>query len=477
MKKIIALLFLGFVVSFWNNCVFAEAGFLEVKEKEPFQLQLKIKGYSNGPVKLFGMYGDQNFRVDSAFVDVNGSVIFKKDSALLGGLYLVVFPDLSMVRMLVDEDQQYAMEFDKNDVVNSMKVKGSLENELFYKNLKFEAVNGSQMDSLQKYLREMEKGSDAYTQLEAQIQKLKDERKAHIKSFSEKYPDNFFTKFKIAGQNPELKKILKSDGAPDDAAQVYYYRNEFWDGYDFSDTRLLRTTVYYNKLKRYITEITPQVADSIVKYADWITVKSQVNKELFKFTANWIALHYKEAPVMGRETVCVFMIEKFWTPELAFWEKDYEIQRIRAQGAQMKLGLIGQTGKDIKGLNENGQPVALYDMTAPVRVLYIFSYDCDNCKKETPKLMKTYREWKDKGMDLFTLCLDGDTIGWKSYLKQNGMNSRNIFDPENKSNFRGKYYVDHTPEMYVFDRNWKIIASNIGSESLPKLIEKESAKH
>ena len=72
------------------------------------------------------------------------------------------------------------------------KVKGSLENELLYKNLKFEAINTTETDTLQKRLKEAEKGTEAYTKLEAGIQKLKDERKAHLKWFSDNYPDNFF---------------------------------------------------------------------------------------------------------------------------------------------------------------------------------------------------------------------------------------------------------------------------------------------
>src|SRR5688572_15099762 len=237
MKKIIALLFITVLISATKNSAFSQAN--DKKERKPFQLQLKIKGYTNGAVKILGMFGDQNFRVDSAWADAGGNVSFKKDSALAGGLYLIIFPDLSIVRILVDEDQQFSLEFDKADIINSMKVKGSLENELLYKNLKFEAVNGSETDTLQKRLKETEKGSEAYRKLESEIQKLKDERKAHVKWFTENHPDNFFTRFKIAGQNPELRKILKPDGTPDDAAQMYHYRQDFWNGYDFKDERLM----------------------------------------------------------------------------------------------------------------------------------------------------------------------------------------------------------------------------------------------
>lgn len=75
----------------------------------------------------------------------------------------------------------------------------------------------------------------------------------------------------------------------DEPLQSYYFINDYWKGYDFSDERLLYTPVYFNKLKKYI-DMLPQAADSLIKYADVVIDLSKANKELFKFTVNWIAL-------------------------------------------------------------------------------------------------------------------------------------------------------------------------------------------
>lgn len=440
------------------------------------ELKVRVIGFANDYLKLAGVYGDQNFIVDSALADAHGNAVFKRDSTLPGGMYFVLYPDKFIAQLLIDKDQHFAIEFDPNDVVNSMKISGSLDNELLYKNLKFEAVHGEKINAAQQKLNQSQKGTEEYKQYEAALEKLINERKAHIKWFVDNYPDAFFTKFKVAGQNPDPRKPLKPDGTIDEQLQVYYYRNDYWNDYDFSDERLLRTPVYFNKLKKYIKDFTPQVPDSIIKYADLVTMKSKANKEVFKFTANWIALQYREAKILGRESVYVFMIEKYWTKDQAFWSDEHEIQRIRAQAMQMKPSLIGQIGQNVTGINEYGQTVSLYDIKTPFVVVYIFSYDCENCKKETPKLMNVYNEWKNKGLDIFSICLDGDREKWKAYLKQNNMTFRNIFDPNNETGFRLKYYVDITPEIYLLDKDRKIIASNIDSESLRILLERESKK-
>jgi len=142
----------------------------------------------------------------------------------------------------------------------------------------------------------------------------------------------------------------------------------------------------------------------------------------------------------------------------------------------MKPSLIGQTGQDFRAKNEFGQYISLYDIKSPIIVLYIFSYECDNCKKETPKLVEVINQWKDRGVDCFTLCIDDKEEEWKKYLKEYDMKFHNVFDFQRESKYHRKYHIDVTPEMYVLNKDRKIIASNIDSKQLPEIFEREGLK-
>ena len=68
---------------------------------------------------------------------------------------------------------------------------------------------------------------------------------------------------------------------------------------------LKRKLLKKEKLKTFFDRIVAQQPDSIIKYADMVTRRSMANDSLFKFTANWIGVKYKEPSFMGADAVYV----------------------------------------------------------------------------------------------------------------------------------------------------------------------------
>ncbi|MGB0368784.1 MAG: peroxiredoxin family protein, partial [Flavobacteriales bacterium] len=345
-------------------------------------------------------------------------------------------------------------------------------------NLKFEAAFNVRLKPITDKLAKLSAGSAEHNSAKSKQEALVAERLNHIASFSKNHPNSFFTQFKLSGQNPELTYPKNADGSLNEAAQVYQYRNAFWNMIDFSQTSTLRTPVFANKLRKYIKELTPQNADSLIKYSDLLIEKSKANKEIFKYVVNWIALEYKTPKTMGTEAVFVHMIDTYWTEDQAFWSNPEEIKGLRGQISLMKPSLIGKIGQDIAAKNENGQPVSLYGLTSPIKVLFIYSYDCEHCQKEAPEMVTVYNEWKNKGVDVLALSTDKDEAKWKAFIQKNGMSVfKNTIDPDRSSRYERKYHIDITPELYVLDKNNKIIASNLSPNQLPQFLEAERVRN
>ena len=442
------------------------------------QMEVVIKGATNDLAKLLGVFGNQNFIVDSARSDANGKFVFEADSLLPTGFYyLMLGSDNSYFQLVLDKDQEFKLETVKGDFVNSMQVDGCLDNELLYKNLKFEAEFGTRLQTVNNQLAGLTDGTAEHTAIKAKQEALIKERTDHVQWYSDNHPNSFFTKFKLSGQNPDLTYPKLPNGQVDQVAQVYHYRRAFFDNVDLSADWTMRTPVFANKLRKYIKEITPQNADSLIRYSDELISKTKGNKELFKFIVNWIALEYKTPKTMGTEALYVHMIDTYWTPELAYWSNPEEIKGLRSEVSLMKPSLIGKIAQDVEATNEKGEAVSIYGIKSPIKVVFIYSYDCEHCQKEAPEMVQVYNQWKSQGLEVFALCTDKDKTKWQEFIRKNNMTFHNAFDPERKSRYDRKYHIDITPELYVLDKNNKIIASNLSPAQLPEFLEAERGRN
>ncbi len=289
-------------------------------------------------------------------------------------------------------------------------------------------------------------------------------------------PTSIFTSFKRAGQNPDLRDCYKQDGTMDTLRYTYFYRNRFWDGMDFNDERLLYTPVVSKMLERYITELTPQHPDSIVKYSiklvDWVVDKP----EFFKYFANWIVLKYdpKESTLMDPQAVFVNMIERYFTYDKAVWSDSAEVFGLQQRAYEMTSSLMGKKAANVQVPGLDGKVHALYDMKSPYIVVYMWNPDCEHCAEQTPKLAQMYQQIKAQGVDVYGIAVNAEDAKVREAVKKYNMPWLNVFDPTNKSIYP-KFYVDNTPEVYVLNPDRTIIAKNLHVDQIMTMVERDKA--
>lgn len=476
MKKSLYISLFFAALIFLSSCAGNGSGGTDIPVSTKVDITFKISGIQAGKINLIGIIGSQNYLVDTLLADANGTIHFTRDSVLPGGFYWLGLPGDSYVQVLLDKDQEFTMETNAFDINANMKVEGSLDNQLLYENLLFEDQFRGVFDSVATALESSLDGSPEKASLEERQKAMVGQRADHVKHFKDNYPNSFFTTYKLAGQNPELKEPKLADGSTiDQPKQVYMYRNEFWNDVDFSDERLLRTPVVNNKLTRYLNELVDRNPDSLLKYCDWLISKSEANQEMFKFFANQIAIKYEKSDVMGGEAVFVHVVDKYFTDQKAFWSNPTELGKIRDLAKEMKPSLIGRTAQDLTCKNMQGQLENMYDLKSELIILYMYSYNCEHCQERTPIMAQVYNDYKNKGIDVFALCVDIEEDKWKEFVQKYATPTwHNMIDPKFDSNFYKKYHVDITPELYVIRNSDKtIIAKNLHPNQLPDLLERE----
>jgi hypothetical protein len=87
---------------------------------------------------LANYFGDKQYVKDTIKFDSKGTITLKADTMLPGGVYLAVFPDMgNRYFEFIISEPQFTLESDTHDLSGKMKITGSLENTLFYDDMKF----------------------------------------------------------------------------------------------------------------------------------------------------------------------------------------------------------------------------------------------------------------------------------------------------------------------------------------------------
>jgi thiol-disulfide isomerase/thioredoxin len=441
------------------------------------RIQVQVAGLNGGLAYLIGIVQEQNFKVDSATIDASGNILFEEAEPYHPGMLYVLLPNNANFQVLVDLDQTITMKTNINDLTGAMQVEGSIDNELLYKSFKFENDQMLRFQENSQKTSQVAANSPEAKALKEELNKLLDERKAFLEGLFNQYPNSLFTKFKRAGQNPDIRGMEKADGTLDTVKYMERFKAEFWEGVDFNDARLLYTPVIANKLKRYIKELTPQLPDAVWASSKTLVDKVLDKKDYFMYFANWIALEYepKQSKMMDSEMVFVNMIQNYFTYDKAFWSDSVEIHGLQLRAHEMAASLLGKKGQDVVSTDPSGRTRSLYEIKDPYIVIYMYNPECEHCQEQTPKLVNFYREWKPKGVEVFAIAVDTDDAKWRAYISKMGMPWINVYDPTNKSIY-AKYFVDITPEIYVLNKDRILIGKNLNVDQVPIIIQRDMAK-
>ena len=358
-------------------------------ELESPHLEFKVEGITSGAVLLIGMYQENQYVADSTGVNSDGWIVFQRDQPYRPGLYLVYLPDQRNFQVLIAEDQTGTMTTHTADLVGQMQVEGNIDNELLYEDFRQQAVEGPAINAASQRMRGFSPTDPQYAEAKAERDRLVDARTARLQNTFEAHPNTFFTKYKMAGQNPPIRNITNPDGTPNETAQVYMYRTEFWDNVDFTTNALLYTPVITNKLKRYIQELTYQNPDSLIVSTDHLVQRVLDYPEYYQYFVNWIALQYEpgNTTLMDGEAVYVHIVQNYITYERAHWTDSAQVYALQLRATEMAGSLLGQKAFDVVANDLNGRSQSLYDMDNPYVVVYLFNPTCDHCQEETPKLV------------------------------------------------------------------------------------------
>jgi thiol-disulfide isomerase/thioredoxin len=470
------------------------AGHLNLQEADGkgYLIQFRLKGMKNDTIILGQRFNQSYIRKDTAILDGSGKGVFKGKEALPQGMYLVYLPDNRFFDLILGEDQFFSFENDTSDLLTNMKVTGSVENEAFYAYQIYLKDKRAEAMALQEKMKNAANKSDS-TRYSDQLKALNKEVQDHISKTIDENKGTFLSVFLLALQDIDVPDLPRDENGniTDSLFQYRYYKTHYFDNFDISDVRLLRTPIYEQKVMTYIEKVAVQVPDSLIREVDMLIDKSRSDDQLFRYMLITLFNYFAQSQIMGMDALYVHIAEKYYIPEATWSDKEF-IDKLKERVAKLKPILIGQVAPDIQlvristdhiiqanedqELKKNpyvGEFFQLHDVKARYLILYFWETDCGHCKKQTPVLYEISQRLKPKGVEVVAVHILGGEEGKVKWI--DAINEKGYYDWINAWNpydfsFKNLYDVSATPALFVLDENKKIVAKRIAPEQAEKII-------
>ena len=124
----------------------------------------------------------------------------------------------------------------------------------------------------------------------------------------------------------------------------------------------------------------------------------------------------------------------------------------------------------------NGNNVAVADEFAKHKVTIIdfWASWCGPCRQEMPSLVKTYDDYKDKGLGIIGVSLDEDKEQWTGAVSAMGMTWTQLSDLQGWHNSAAQMYgIQAIPFTIVVDNEGKVLAAGLRGEELTAFIAQQ----
>ena len=467
--KYISTIVTTFLFIILGNSLFAQA----------YEINVKISDLSGEEVYLGYYFDGKPYVKDTIKLDASGQGTFTGDSLLDQGVYIIVLPSKNYFDLLVGEDQKFSIVTNSKNLINDLEIKGSEENAAFKEFQQFMTAKNAEAAKIQNRLSSLPEESDSVKILKERRNAISKEVKEYWDKLIEENEEKLLGVVVKAMKMPEIPEIeVPEDVENKDSVRWFhsynYNRQHYFDNIDFTDSRLLRTPFFKNKLETFFTKVLIQDPDTLIHYMDVVAEKSEPSEEVFQYVIRYFFNTFQNSNIMGMDKVIVHLADNYYLTDKVDWMEEENLKKLREHVSKLRFNLIGNVAQDLKMETIHDEYASLHEVDAKYTLVYFWEPDCGHCKKVTPKIYELYQEFDNHEFEVFAVYTQTDKEEWSEYIINHGYEDWiNVWDPYNLTNFRFFYNIYSTPTMYLLDENKKIIAKRISHETLRNILEIE----
>ncbi len=414
---------------------------------------------------------------DSGKVINKRNVVIESKDSVLGGMYMLLFNKSTQIAsMILNNGDHFTMNIDTTNIPDGVQFGGSEENTRYNEYEKFVDQRGRKMHALNAALKTAKNKADTQA-IRNQSIVLNKEVADYWSNYSKKYPNTFLSHFFDASTTPKIpegKRYLEDGKTLDSTFTYTYYKQHYWDHFDFTDNRLINAPLYDSKLNEYFNNLVLPVPDSFSYEADKLLAVTRPSKEFFKYTLQWLTTNTSQSKIMGLDESFVHLVENYHMKGDAYWLDSAALAKYEDRAKKIAPNVLGNQApelicQDIWTLKDK----PLLSVKSKYTLLILWSIDCGHCLKEIPLMDSLYNATlKAKGITVYSVIVHGELPAIQKKIKELKLEDwTNVVDVNANTGFRDKYDVYTTPKIYLIDENKKIVGKDFSHENMLKMME------
>ncbi len=442
-----------------------------------YRIEVKIHDLPDHVVRLGRHSGPDVFILDTTKTDAGGMAVFEGKGKLEHGIYFILLESSAYVDILIDEDQDFSVSTHAYHMLDSLKQKGSFQNQAFIDFQKTMADfnrRGKQLEVEKKYYART--NQDSLKAVKNRISAISTQRSHYYDSLSRMFDGVLLgdiVKALIPVKPPPEIKALENT-QPD--AYLRWVKEHFFDNINFSEPGVFNTPDYivHQKLHQfcqYFLDSRPDSVDQIKADINRLMNKASASETAHRYVASFLVDYYNEPDAIGMEWILVFMADEWFNSDKLPWVSQAAAERITYKADRLRRNLVNQKAAFFRLPDADGN---MHEQVAPgadYTILWFWDPECDVCMEKSKQLVELYPDLQKDNIEVIAVY-DGQNRNAMQYAAERyDLFPITVWNPHLEYDLDKNYGLYKIPRLYIVDSDTVIKAKDIKPTRLLKTIE------